>query len=304
MVDNFDISCVVVWEAGAFSGHHGDLGNITAGPDGVAKIDIRDKLVSVVGVDSVVGRTIVVHAKQDDLGKGGNDESLKTGNAGARLACGVIGLTKSIFLLVMARAVCHLAGDIQGTITFLQEQPGGPCVIKGMLQGLTEGHHGIHILEFGDISQGCKSAGAHFNPHNKTHGGPEDNNSRHVGDLGNIEANDQGQAEVNFTDSVVSLTGEYSVIGRTLEDLKTLEFRHRSLKISEKSLKISADESKLKFSFVFSVEISVCEGVDDLGIGGHELSLTTGNSGACLACGIIGISKYSEQTKVPPDDPV
>lgn len=74
--------------------HHGDLGNITAGPDGVAKIDIRDKLVSVVGVDSVVGRTIVVHAKQDDLGKGGNDESLKTGNAGARLACGVIGLTK------------------------------------------------------------------------------------------------------------------------------------------------------------------------------------------------------------------
>lgn len=181
------------------------------------------------------------------------------------LAISTLSFLQSIFLLVMARAVCHLAGDIQGTITFLQEQPGGPCVIKGMLQGLTEGHHGIHILEFGDISQGCKSAGAHFNPHNKTHGGPEDNNSRHVGDLGNVEANDQGQAEVNFTDSVVSLTGEYSVIGRTLE---------------------------------------VCEGVDDLGIGGHELSLTTGNSGACLACGIIGISKYSEQTKVPPDDPV
>lgn len=40
---------------------------------------------------------------------------------------------------------------------------------------------------------------------------------RHAGDLGNIEADDQGQAEVNITDSVVSLTGEYSVIGRTLE---------------------------------------------------------------------------------------
>ncbi|XP_027056266.1 superoxide dismutase [Cu-Zn]-like isoform X3 [Pocillopora damicornis] len=167
----------------------------------------------------------------------------------------------------MAHAVCHLAGDIQGTVTFFQGQPGGPCVIRGILQGLTEGHHGIHILEYGDISQGCKSAGAHFNPHNKTHGGPEDNNSnRHAGDLGNIEADDQGQAEVNITDSVVSLTGEYSVIGRTLEQ--------------------------------------VCEGVDDLGRGGHELSLTTGNSGACLACGIIGIAKYSEYTKVSPDDSV
>ena len=40
--------------------HYGDLGNIRAGSDGKAKIDMTDKLVSVVGPDSVVGRTIVV----------------------------------------------------------------------------------------------------------------------------------------------------------------------------------------------------------------------------------------------------
>ena len=35
---------------------------------------------------------IIVHADRDDVGKGGDEESLKTGNAGKRVACGVIGL--------------------------------------------------------------------------------------------------------------------------------------------------------------------------------------------------------------------
>jgi len=74
--------------------HAGDLGNIVAGEDGVANVDISDAQVPLSGEHSVVGRAIVVHAGEDDHGKGGHNDSKTTGHAGGRLACGVIGLSK------------------------------------------------------------------------------------------------------------------------------------------------------------------------------------------------------------------
>ncbi len=38
---------------------------------------------------------IIIHKNRDDLGLGNNNESLKTGNAGERVACGVIGLANA-----------------------------------------------------------------------------------------------------------------------------------------------------------------------------------------------------------------
>jgi len=72
--------------------HVGDLGNIESDKNGVAKINLSDDLLSLNGIHSIIGRSVVVHVGMDDLGQGGNDESLKTGNAGGRAACGVIGL--------------------------------------------------------------------------------------------------------------------------------------------------------------------------------------------------------------------
>jgi len=72
--------------------HIGDLGNIIADASGTAVIDITDDKISLTGPYSVIGRAFVVHAGPDDLGKGGDEGSLATGNAGGRVACGLIGV--------------------------------------------------------------------------------------------------------------------------------------------------------------------------------------------------------------------
>ncbi|CAE6495574.1 unnamed protein product [Rhizoctonia solani] len=75
--------------------HAGDLGNIEAGADGVAKVDIYDQWISLSGETSVLGRALVIHSGEDDLGLGGTPDSLTTGRAGGRFACGVIGIGNS-----------------------------------------------------------------------------------------------------------------------------------------------------------------------------------------------------------------
>ncbi|CAI0384794.1 unnamed protein product, partial [Linum tenue] len=76
--------------------HAGDLGNILANENGVAEISIEDTQIPLAGPNSILGRAVVVHADPDDLGKGGHELSKATGNAGARVGCGIIGLQSSV----------------------------------------------------------------------------------------------------------------------------------------------------------------------------------------------------------------
>ena len=66
--------------------HAGDLGNIAFNADGVAKINftVGDIQVSRGGPNGIIGRAVIVHAAADDL------KTDPTGNAGGRVACGVI----------------------------------------------------------------------------------------------------------------------------------------------------------------------------------------------------------------------
>ncbi|CAE6498542.1 unnamed protein product [Rhizoctonia solani] len=74
--------------------HVGDLGNIHSDAHGVAKLDFSDNIIHLLGPWSIIGRTVLVHTGTDDLGRGDNEESKKTGNAGGRAACGIIGHAK------------------------------------------------------------------------------------------------------------------------------------------------------------------------------------------------------------------
>jgi len=66
--------------------HAGDLGNLTADNDGKAHYEITVKNISVAGAKNpILGRGVIVHAKIDDGGQ-------PVGNAGGRIACGVIGV--------------------------------------------------------------------------------------------------------------------------------------------------------------------------------------------------------------------
>ncbi|KAI9916173.1 hypothetical protein PsorP6_016899 [Peronosclerospora sorghi] len=71
----------------------GSLGNIEVGEDGSAKVHVEDKLVKLIGPHSIIGRSLVVHEGEDDLGKGGHEMSLQNGNAGAIKAFGVVGIS-------------------------------------------------------------------------------------------------------------------------------------------------------------------------------------------------------------------
>mmetsp|Transcript_5903 Transcript_5903/g.9816 ORF Transcript_5903/g.9816 Transcript_5903/m.9816 type:complete len:163 (-) Transcript_5903:128-616(-) len=158
-----------------------------------------------------------------------------------------------------AKCMCSLQSEsgssVTGMLTLSQVSDKSPVIIAGTVKGLAPGKHGIALHAWGDLSDGATSCGPIYDPFGGQHGLPGDDN-RKVGCLGNIvvlpENVESGQITIEITDAKVQLLGPHSVIGR--------------------SMVIYASE-------------------DDGGRGGHDNSLTTGNSGPRVAAGIVGIAK-------------
>jgi Cu-Zn family superoxide dismutase len=141
---------------------------------------------------------------------------------------------------------------IKGTVKFREDFTTNHIIIEINLTGLKKNSlHGFHVHETGDLSDKCQSMCAHFNPYKKTHGCPG-MKERHVGDLGNLQTDANGNVKYMMSDNIIKLRGKCNIIGR--------------------GLIIHADP-------------------DDCGQGNTPDSLTTGNSGKRIACAVIGYAK-------------
>ncbi|WP_337176075.1 superoxide dismutase family protein [Paludisphaera sp.] len=144
-------------------------------------------------------------------------------SAAAVALCGLIGLATPAFAqhadahdapaVTKAEAIMipTKGSRVEGRITFTQE--GDKMHVQAILTGLTPGPHGFHIHEFGVWSEDGMATGGHFNPTSHPHAdvhSPE----RHVGDLGNIVADEDGKATLELKDSLLKFHGPTSILGR------------------------------------------------------------------------------------------
>ena len=68
--------------------HRGDLGNLEINQYGELETSFISHKLTLI---ELLGRSLVIHNQEDDLGRGNDYESKTTGNSGSRLCCGVIG---------------------------------------------------------------------------------------------------------------------------------------------------------------------------------------------------------------------
>jgi superoxide dismutase, Cu-Zn family len=138
--------------------------------------------------------------------------------------------------------------DAWGIVEFTEAEEG--IRVVATIHGLQPNQrHGIHVHEWGECNYpDAERAGGHFDPTGSPHGAPW-HRERHVGDLGNIQADELGVGRYHRIDTELSFEGDRSILGRS---------------------------------------VVIHEQEDDF------RTQPTGDAGARIACGVIGIAKPRE----------
>ena len=101
---------------------------------------------------------------------------------------------------------------VKGQVEFIEER--GGVAVRAQFNEMPAGKHGFHIHEFGDMSDGCATLGAHWNPTGQEHGSVH-SRVRHAGDFGNVE---KGKVYRYFIKDARILSGSttFRVLGRSV----------------------------------------------------------------------------------------
>lgn len=155
------------------------------------------------------------------------------------------------------KAIATFKGDYEGYALFTKINEGVQIDIH-IVKFEPYSIHGFHIHKYGDLGNSCNNVCEHFNPYNHTHGGGHNPSKiRHVGDLGNITADGEGDIKETKIDTYISL------------DINNI-------------------------AYIIGRSLVIHEDADDCGLGTGDKkkdSLTTGNSGKKIACAVIGIAE-------------
>lgn len=117
------------------------------------------------------------------------------------------------YMLAVAELGPVGASGVTGELRFKQRDE--LLEIGGRVSGLAPGSHGLHVHQVGDCSG---PVGEHFSPAGDPHGSPQEPDAgHHAGDLGNITADDDGNADIELIDAELELGGtSHSIIGRAV----------------------------------------------------------------------------------------
>lgn len=186
-----------------------------------------------------------------------------------------------------------ISNGIKGTLKFTAAQGGGTEISIKLSGFAPEAVHALHIHEFGDLTQGCKSCGGHFNPDNTTHGSylyPE--RPRHAGDLvNNVKSDKYGQVCMRFKTRmfrVQEIVGRSVVLHRKADDLGL-----KGMKRGDSFVAYSRMDRTTLVRLVTSRGYFSRENVQSMPTEKmiHKMnseSLKTGNAGSRMGCAVIG----------------
>lgn len=177
-------------------------------------------------------------------GRDGTGQSSAGASAVESSRGGAGGDTAGTIIAMMEATQGH---DVDGRVAVIED--GDTVAFDIKLTGVEPGRHGFHVHRNGDCSANASNTGGHLSPDGMPHGGPGDV-KHHLGDLGNLEADDNGVIDVRIRHSgTMALTGRNGIEGRALvlhkraDDLETQPAGGAGKKVACGVIRQSSDDA-------------------------------------------------------------